>query len=32
MNTENSKANELHRFRSTSADKINLKDPNKSIN
>ena len=31
MNTENSKANELHRFRSTLADKINLKDPNKSI-
>ena len=31
MNTENSKANELHKFRLTLADKLNLKDPNKNI-
>ena len=31
MNTENSKANEPHRFRLSLADKINLKNPNKNI-
>ena len=31
MNTENSKKNELYRFRLTLADKLNLKDPNKNI-
>ena len=31
MNTENSKTNEPHRFRLTSTDKLNLKDPNKNI-
>ena len=31
MNTENSKINELHKFRLTLADKRNLKDPNKNM-
>ena len=31
MNTENSKTNEPHKFRLTRADKINLKDPHKSM-
>ena len=31
MNTENSKTNEPHRFRLTWADKLKLKDPNKSM-
>ena len=31
MNIENSKSNERHRFRSTLADKINLKGPNKNM-
>ena len=31
MNTENTKTNELHKFRSTLADKLNLKDPNKNM-
>ena len=31
MNTENSRTNELHRFRLILADKLNLKDPNKSM-
>ena len=31
MNTENSKTNEPHRFRLASADKLNLKDPNKNM-
>ena len=31
MNTENSKTSEPHKFRLTSADKINLKDPNKNM-
>ena len=31
MNTENSKANELHKFRLILADKLNLKDPNKNM-
>ena len=31
MNTENSKNNEPRRFRLTLADKLNLKDPNKSM-
>ena len=31
MNTENSKANEPHRFRLTLVDKLNLKDSNKNI-
>ena len=30
MNTENSKTNEPHRTRLTTADKLNLKDPNKN--
>ena len=32
MNTENSKTSQLHRFRLTLADKLNLKDPNKNKN
>ena len=31
MNTENSKTNELHRFRLDLADKFNLKNPKKNI-
>ena len=31
MNIENSKTNERHRFRSTLADKLNLKGPNKNM-
>ena len=31
MSTENSKANESHKFRLTLADKTNLKDPNKNM-
>ena len=31
MNTENSKTNEPHKFRLSSSDKINLKNPNKNI-
>ena len=31
MNTENSKANESHRFRLTLANKFNLRDPNKNM-
>ena len=31
MNTENSKTNEPHKFRLTRADKLNLKDPNKTM-
>ena len=31
MNTENSRTNEPHRFRLILADKLNLKDPNKSM-
>ena len=31
MNTENSKANESHRFRLTIADKLNVKDSNKNM-
>ena len=31
MNTENSKANELERFRLTLADKLNQKDPYKKM-
>ena len=31
MNIENSKTNERHRFRSTLADKHNLKGPNKNM-
>ena len=31
MNTENSKINESHKFRLTSEDKLNLKDPNKNM-
>ena len=31
MNTENSKRNEPHKFRLTSADELNLKDPNKNM-
>ena len=31
MNTENSKTNEPHRFRLTLVDKLNLKDPTKSM-
>ena len=31
MNTENSKTNKPRKFRLTSADKINLKDPNKNM-
>ena len=31
MNTENNKTNELHRFRLSLANKLNLKNPNKNI-
>ena len=31
INTENSKTNELHRFRLSLADKVNLKNPNKNM-
>ena len=31
MNTENSKTNELHRFRLSLVNKLNLKNPNKNI-
>ena len=31
MNAENSKTNELHRFRLDLADKLNLKNPRKNI-
>ena len=31
MNTENSKTNELHRFKLDLADKVNLKSPKKNI-
>ena len=31
MNTESSKTNELHIFRLTIAEKLNLKDPNKNM-
>ena len=31
MNTENSKTNELHKFRLSLSDKLNLKKPNKNI-
>ena len=31
MNTKNSKTNELHRFRLSLADKLNLKNPSKNI-
>ena len=31
MNTEYSKTNEPHRFRSTLADKLNLTDPDKNV-
>ena len=31
MNTGNSKTNELHRFRLSLVDKLNLKNPNKNI-
>ena len=31
MNTQNSKTNELHQFRLTLADKLNLKDPTKNM-
>ena len=31
MNTENSKTNELHRFKLDLTDKLNLKNPNKSM-
>ena len=31
MNTENSKRNEPHRFKLDLADKINLKNPNKTL-
>ena len=31
MNTDNSKTNELLRFRLILADKLNLKDPNKNM-
>ena len=31
MNTENSKTNEPHRFRLTLVDKLNYKDPTKSM-
>ena len=31
MNTENSKANEPHRFKLSLADKLNLKDPSKNL-
>ena len=31
MNTKSSKTNERHRFRSSLADKLNLKDPNTNM-
>ena len=31
MNTQNSKTDELHQFRLTLADKLNLKDPTKNM-
>ena len=31
MNTQNSRTNELHNFRLTLADKLNLKDPTKNM-
>ena len=31
MNTENSKTNELHRFKLDLKDKLNLKNPNKNM-
>ena len=31
MNTKNSKTNELHRFRLSLVDKLNLKNPNKNM-
>ena len=31
MNTENSKTNDPHKFKLTLADKLNLKDPSKSM-
>ena len=31
MNIENNETNEPHKFRSTLADKFNLKDPNKHM-
>ena len=31
MSTENSKTNEVHRFRLSFADKLNLKNPKKTI-
>ena len=31
MNTQNSRTNELHKFRLTLADKLNLKDPTKNM-
>ena len=31
MSTENSKTNEVHRFRLSLVDKLNLKNPNKTI-
>ena len=31
MNNENSKVNELHKFRLSLPDKLNLKNPNKNI-
>ena len=31
MDTKNSKTNEPHRFRLSSADKVNLKNPNKNV-
>ena len=31
MNTENSKTNELHKFRLSLSDRLNLKNPNKNI-
>ena len=31
ISTENCKTNEAHAFRLTLADKLNLKDPNKSM-
>ena len=31
MNTQNSKTNQLHKFRLTLADKLNLKDPTRNM-
>ena len=31
MNTQNSRTNELHKFRLTLADKLNLKDPTRNM-